>query len=76
MIRLLVEIINALPIIRNADLKQQVIEASVAYYFSLAAVERESFVQRVTIQFEKLLAKKDSVEENITSMLQLLGGVL
>ena len=64
-IRLLVEIINSLTIIKNAELKRLVIDSCVRYFYSLKLVEREGFVQRIALQFEKLSADKDLVEESV-----------
>ena len=46
-IRLLVEIINSLPIIKNKQLKESVVEACARYFLRLPLVEREVFVQRI-----------------------------
>lgn len=43
-IRLLVEIINSMPIIHNEELKASVIEACVRYFLRLPLIERDVFV--------------------------------
>ena len=76
-IRLTVEIINCLSIIKNKQLRDQVIESCVRYFYRMPLSEREIFVHRITMQFEQILSKKEEIaEKNITSMIQLLHTLL
>ena len=71
-IRLLVEIINSLTIIKNEQIKDHVINACVRYFFSIQLDQREDFVQRIALQLEKLASENEIVEEAVGVIIQLL----
>lgn len=58
-----------MPIISNEALKESVSKACVRYYSGLPIVEREVFVQRITLKFEEMMPKKELVDKNISSMI-------